>query len=97
MLDSVFAFSDTPITALLWIGALGAAVSLIAGTVVLVNYMLGNIDQTGYTPIILSVLFTGSLVLIGQGIVGAYVWRAVENAKRRPLTITASHEVFPDE
>jgi glycosyltransferase involved in cell wall biosynthesis len=97
MLDSVFAFSDVPITALLWIGALGAAVSVLAGGAVLVSYLTGHIDRTGYTPIILSVLFTGSLVLIGQGIVGAYVWRAVENAKRRPLTITATHEVFPDE
>jgi hypothetical protein len=35
------------------------------------------------------VLFFGSAILVAQGIVGSYVWRAFENTKRRPLRIIA--------
>jgi glycosyltransferase involved in cell wall biosynthesis len=94
MLDSVFGFSDLPIVLLLWIGMVGVAASLIAAIIVLLSWFMGGISVAGYTPILLSILFVGSLLLTGQGIVGAYVWRAAENTKLRPLSIVASHEVL---
>jgi hypothetical protein len=94
MLDSVFGFSDLPIMLLLWIGMVGVAASLIAAIIVLLFWFMGGISVAGYTPILLSILFVGSLLLTGQGIIGAYVWRAAENTKFRPLSIVASHEIL---
>lgn len=95
MLDSFFAFSDLPIMVLLWMGALGLLFSLLGAVTVLAFWMMGRIDAPGYTATILVVLFIGSLLIAGQGIVGAYVWRASENSKRRPLSVTALEESFP--
>lgn len=95
MLDSVFSFSDVPIMALLWMGLIGVLLTSVASVTVLVSWWAGRITVPGYTPLILGVLFIGSLLIIGQGIVGAYVWRAAENTKMRPLSVTALHEEFP--
>lgn len=94
MLDSVMAFSDLPIYMLLWIGLIGLAVSLGTGAVVLVAWMAGTITVPGYTPVMLLVSATGSLLILSQGIIGSYVWRANENTKQRPLSLVRSHERF---
>lgn len=94
MLDSFFAFSDLPIMMLIWLGVVGVALSILGAITVLVFWSLGRIDAPGYTATILTVLFVGSVLISGQGIVGAYVWRASENSKRRPLSVTSRHEHF---
>ena len=96
MLDSVFSFSDLPIMVLMWLGVIGLTASTLGSVVIFFSWAFGRIDVPGYTPTILGILFTGSLLLAGQGIIGAYVWRISENTKNRPLTITALHEVFAE-
>jgi len=78
-------------------GAAGIAISFVASVVIFSFWLAGRIDVPGYTPTILALLFIGSLLIVGQGIVGAYVWRASENTKRRPLSVTAHVEEFPHE
>jgi hypothetical protein len=51
--------------------------------------LLGLIDVTGYTTIVLLNLFFGFALLVSQGILGCYVWRTLENSKRRPLRIVS--------
>ena len=41
-----------------------------------------------------TILFSASLILLGLGIVGSYVWRAYENTKRRPLGIVRERRQF---
>jgi polyisoprenyl-phosphate glycosyltransferase len=91
MLDSLFAFSDLPINLLLWLGAFGLFVSVISTAIILGAWSLGVIDVRGYVPIMLAVVFFGSLLVLGQGIIGCYVWRVSENTKKRPLSIVLSH------
>jgi hypothetical protein len=97
MLDSIFSFTDLPITLLLLIGTLGSVLSFLLGVYVLIMRLLGYITTTGYTPIILSIVFSASLILFGLGVVGMYVWRAFENTKHRPLFIPMTSEHFPYE
>ncbi|HEX6121186.1 MAG TPA: glycosyltransferase family 2 protein [Dongiaceae bacterium] len=87
MMDSIFSFSDLPILVVLWLGVFGCMVSLLLGTVTLVARLGGYIEEAGYTSIILLIVFLGSLMLVVQGILGCYLWRATENSKRRPLRI----------
>ena len=91
MLDSLFAFSDLPITLLVWLGALGVGASLLTAFIVVGAWVLDLIDVRGYVPIMLAVSFFGSLLVLGQGIIGCYVWRVAENTKRRPLSVIFSH------
>ncbi|HET6618616.1 MAG TPA: glycosyltransferase family 2 protein [Dongiaceae bacterium] len=87
MMDSIFSFSDLPIMVVLWLGVLGCTVSILLGAVTLAARLGGYIEEAGYTSIILLIVFLGSLMLVVQGILGCYLWRATENSKRRPLRI----------
>ena len=49
--------------------------------------LIAKVDVAGYTPMMLALLLFSSLMLLGLGIVGSYVWRAYENTKRRPGSI----------
>lgn len=94
LLDSIYSFTDLPITLIITFGAVGVAVSVISAIVVLVTWATGKINVPGYTPLILAVFFMTSLILISLGIVGSYVWRTYENSKRRPDAVAMTHERF---
>lgn len=84
MTDSLFAFSDVPITFMLFLGVAGLLIAGILGTVVLVARWEGRIPVPGYAGTVLTLLFFGGLNSLGLGIVGSYVWRVFENTKGRP-------------
>jgi glycosyltransferase involved in cell wall biosynthesis len=93
-LDSVFSFTDVPVTILVLIGAVGGLVTVLASIVVLVARLTGTIHQTGYTPLMLVILLSTFALLFGLGIVGSYVWRTYENSKGRPGAVAMTHENF---
>lgn len=95
LFDSIFSFTDIPITVLTVLGLAGTVLFLLAGAALVALRMLGMIEVPGYTPIMLAVLFSASLILFGLGIVGNYVWRAYENTKQRPLGIVRAQRSYP--
>lgn len=94
LLDSVFSFTDIPISLLTGIGFFGGTLTVVAGLVVLISWLTGGITEVGYTPLMLTMLFSTFTLLLGLGVVGSYVWRAYENSKRRPYAISMSAETF---
>jgi glycosyltransferase involved in cell wall biosynthesis len=97
LLDSIFSFTDLPITLIIVLGALGVAVSTVWATIVAVAWALGRISVPGYTPLMLALFFVTSMILISLGLVGSYVWRTYENSKGRPGSIPMTHERFGDD
>jgi glycosyltransferase involved in cell wall biosynthesis len=89
MMDSILAFSDLPIVLILWIGVLGFLFSVLFATFTVVARLFGQIDTTGYTTLVLLIIAFGSVSLVVQGILGSYLWRAVENTRTRPLRIVS--------
>lgn len=89
-LDSIFSFTDLPIRALLLLGAFGTLFAAGAGALVLVMWMLGRVPVLGYTPLMLVITFFGGLTALGLGIVGQYLWLALQNSRRRPNFIVKS-------
>lgn len=89
MLDSIFAFTDSPIRLLIKIGMFGCLFSVFLGGAVFIAHFLGRIQVPGYAATILVVLFFGMLNLFGLGLVGTYAWRGYENSKARPLAVLA--------
>jgi len=94
LMDSVFAFSDLPVRLLILVGGLGLGTSLLLGGVVAVARLLGYITLPGYAMTMLTLLFFGGLNTFGLGLIGAYVWRAYENTKQRPLAIVQRAQEF---
>lgn len=95
LLDSVFAFTDKPIKALLGSGALGLVISIGFGCIVVAAKMTGRLDVPGYAATAILILFFAALNLFGLGIVGSYAYRAFENSKGRPSAVVMTHARFP--
>lgn len=94
LFDSIFSFTDIPITVLTLLGFAGTILFLLLGIALMVLRLSGLIPVAGYTAIMVTILFSASLILFGLGIVGNYVWRAYENTKQRPLGIVRSRSAF---
>jgi glycosyltransferase involved in cell wall biosynthesis len=91
MMDGIFAFSSLPISLLLWIGVLGTLVSTVSIVAVFLSWLGGAIRVPGYAPIMLAIMFFGSLTTLGLGTIGGYVWRIAENGRRRPHSLIMKH------
>jgi glycosyltransferase involved in cell wall biosynthesis len=93
-LDSVFAFTDLPIKALLILGAAGTTLALAAGVDVFVAWYLGHVPVLGYTALMMVITFFGGLTALGLGITGQYLWLTLQNARGRPNVIVKSASQF---
>lgn len=94
LLDSAFSFSHTPIQVLFWMGLVGCTASVVLSIVVVWARLSGRIQVPGYSPVILTITFFGSLNLICLAILGSYVWRAFENTKQRPGAVVMKELSF---
>lgn len=94
LLDSVFSFTDIPISVVSTVGLLGGLLTTVAAFIVFIGWATGRIDNPGYTPLMLVMLFSTFTVLSGLGIVGSYVWRTFENSKARPGAIAMTVEEY---
>jgi dolichol-phosphate mannosyltransferase len=84
-LDGILSFSAVPLRA---VTSVGLAVSVLAliGLVYAIALRTFTDDQvTTETAIVIGLIFFGGVQLVSVGIVGEYVGRAYEQAKRRPL------------
>jgi polyisoprenyl-phosphate glycosyltransferase len=94
VVDSVTAFSEAPIRACTLLG-----VALLAIALVLVVAGVARWLQTGNGHLLLLVAAmagVGGLQLVATGLVGEYVWRALEESRRRPqYVIEAATEAAP--
>jgi glycosyltransferase involved in cell wall biosynthesis len=95
-IDSVFAFTDLPIRALLVMGTIGTALAAIAGVTVFIGWATGHVPVLGYTPLMLVITFFGGLTALGLGITGQYLWLTLENARGRPSFVVRTTEAFND-
>ena len=93
--DSLFSFTDLPLAVITLAGFIGIGASFIVGVTVLAAWASGSIDVAGYTPLMLVVIFMGSLILLALGVTGSYVWRTYENTKGRPSAVPMTTERFP--
>jgi dolichol-phosphate mannosyltransferase len=94
VVDSVTAFSEAPIRActLLGVGLLALALVLVVA-----GFLRWVQTGSGHLVLLLSAMAgVGGLQLVATGLVGEYVWRALEESRRRPqFVIEAASEPSP--
>lgn len=83
-LDTVISFSHLPIRAMSVIGVVTAILGLAYAVWVIVNALFGRPVQ-GWSSLMVAVLIMGGLQMLMLGVLGEYMWRNSENARRRPL------------
>lgn len=82
--DSFVSFSFAPIR---FISAGGLVLGLIAflyGTFVIIARFTGLVPLQGWSSIMVVLLFVSAFQMIALGIIGEYVWRALDAARARP-------------
>lgn len=94
MMDSVFSFTDLPIKFISFAGAAAMFVAFIYGVVIIASRLLGYIPPTGFSALMIVILFMGGLNAFAIGVLGNYAWRTFENSKARPLSLVSSEKTF---
>ncbi len=89
-LDALFSFSKLPIRVCLWLGIAGMVFSLFGGCVVLYKKMIGE-AIVGWTSILVSIYFLGSVQLLFMGILGEYIHRIFVETQNRPIFIVKDY------
>jgi len=81
VVDSITSFSDFPIRLCTYAG-----LALIAGSLVLLAWSIALLPELGGGVLFLLFLIVGLawLQLVAVGVVGEYVWRGLDEARRRP-------------
>jgi dolichol-phosphate mannosyltransferase len=85
--DTFVSFSFLPIRAISYFGLLVSALSFLFGFYVLVNKLFFGTHVEGWTSVMLAVLLLGGVQLVMIGVLGEYLWRALDEARARPLYI----------
>jgi len=88
-IDSFVSFSFAPIRYISYIGIIISLIGFIYSIVLIFNKIFYGIGPTGWTSIMVVVLFLGGIQLITLGIIGEYVWRGVDESRRRPLYLVS--------
>jgi len=93
-LDGVTSFSVQPLRVATWLG-FAVSVAAVLGIVYALALRLFTSDWvTGWTAMMIAVLFLGGVQLISLGIIGEYIGRIYGETKRRPLYVVADRHGF---
>src|SRR5262249_18017535 len=98
-LDTFVSFSSLPVPLIsllvLLCGLLGSGLSFVFGVYVFVNQIFFGTRVAGWTSVMLAVLVLGGVQLLMIGVLGEYLQRVLEEARRRPLYIVERTLGYP--
>ncbi len=93
--DSIFAFTDLPFRLLSLLGLVAVLCATVISCAAVVARLTGKIPVPGYTITVVLIMFFGGINAIGLSLLGAYLWRAFDNTKKRPNYLVVTSESFP--
>jgi glycosyltransferase involved in cell wall biosynthesis len=92
LIDSLLAFSFVPIRAISVLGLSLGATALFYGLYVIALRFISSNEPAGWTTLMVVLLFVSAFQMIALGVIGEYVWRGLDAARKRPLYVV--REVF---
>ncbi|SFV26746.1 Glycosyltransferase involved in cell wall bisynthesis [Devosia crocina] len=85
--DGITSFTTVPLRLWFYLGSLVSLVSLIYGTIIVVDALLFGSEVPGYPSLAALMCFLGGIQLIGIGVLGEYIGRIYREVKFRPIYI----------
>ncbi|MGO4716624.1 glycosyltransferase family 2 protein [Bradyrhizobium sp. 2TAF24] len=82
-LDSVLGFSVRPVQMISTLGFLTAALGFVYAAIVVANAALGR-PVEGWSSLMVVVLLIGGVQMVMLGVLGEYIWRALDESRGRP-------------
>jgi len=88
-LDIILSFSDRPLRFAIGLGLLMSAVSVLFSLWIFLGAINWGFSVIGWPSLIVSIFFTGGVILIVLGIIGIYLGRIFREVKARPLYVVS--------
>ena len=85
--NTIIAYTQIPLKLVTWTGIIMSLVTFALAVIFFARSLLFGTTVAGWASLIISVLFMGSVQIALIGIVGLYIGKTFEEAKRRPLYI----------
>lgn len=82
--DWVVAFSGIPLKLMSVLGIFIAILGFLYGIYVIINAVIGN-PAPGWSSIMVAIFILGGIQMIMLGIIGEYLWRNLDESRKRPL------------
>jgi glycosyltransferase involved in cell wall biosynthesis len=87
--EGITSFSTVPLKIWTYIGLLISLCSFLYAIAIIIDKLLFGNSVSGYSSIMVSLLFLGGVQLIGIGVLGEYVGRIYMESKKRPRYIVS--------
>jgi glycosyltransferase involved in cell wall biosynthesis len=86
--DAIFSFSNLPVKVCLYSGLIGILFIFLATIYILVS-KIAHLAPLGWSSLLLSIYFIGSVQLLSIGILGEYVHRIYKETQNRPIFLVS--------
>lgn len=84
IIDSLMSFSYMPVRIMSTIGALFAFIALIGIIACVCEVLFVGTRSVGWASLMCVILLTSGMIMLMLGILGEYVWRALDASRKRP-------------
>jgi dolichol-phosphate mannosyltransferase len=95
-IDSFVSFSYVPIRLISLMGLLFALLGASYAAFVIAHRLKNGVPVEGWTSLMVAVLVLGGVQLLMLGVIGEYLWRALDEARGRPPFVIAESIGFGD-
>ena len=86
-LDAITSFTHLPIRLMSYLGFVVALSGFVFAGLVVVERLTGIDRPPGFASLMIAVLIIGGVQMLMMGVLGEYLWRALDEARRRPRFI----------
>jgi len=69
------------------IGLLVSAAGFLYAIIIIISYFHNNVPFPGWAPIMILILVLSGFQMLMLGIIGEYLWRTLDQVRRRPKYI----------
>jgi glycosyltransferase involved in cell wall biosynthesis len=83
-IDSFVSFSFVPIRLISLMGLILGLIAMGYGIFIIIAKIMGDISLQGWSAMMVTFLFVSAFQMMALGIIGEYVWRALDAARGRP-------------
>ncbi|MBQ8185102.1 MAG: glycosyltransferase family 2 protein [Lachnospiraceae bacterium] len=84
VIDSMMSFSYFPVRFMSGMGVASAAIGVIWAIILMIQKIMGIEEATGWTSTMVVMLFFFGMIMLMLGILGEYIWRALDASRNRP-------------
>jgi glycosyltransferase involved in cell wall biosynthesis len=85
--DSIVTVGYMPLKAILWLGVISFALSILIVLYLIIGKVMGWIEVPGWASVMALITAFGGMNMVSIAIVGEYVWRNFDQTRQRPIFI----------